>query len=104
MSQKSWFDRIWVPLWRTILCRASVQWQAWLQIRLQRNGRSRNSAQQSSCCWWKSAKNLNYLVCSRWENGYYNYINKQNIKKKHEENEINYLAADSHVEGWNERV
>jgi len=42
-------------------------------------------------------------VCSRWENGYYNYINKQNIKK-HAENEINYLAADSHVEGWNERA
>jgi len=34
---------------------------------------------------------LNYLVCSRWENGYYNYINKQNIKKKHAENEINYI-------------
>lgn len=29
-------------------------------------------------------------MCSRWENGYYNYINKQNIKK-HAENEINYI-------------
>lgn len=48
---------------------------------------------------------MNYLACS-WENGYYNYINKQ--YKKNEENELNYLAADSHTrrgaEKENERV